>query len=51
MLYSTPQYDQITAQPSLSHLMQVDTFGDTLQMAPYCITGNEITAPTKILKH
>ncbi|XP_077943933.1 zinc finger protein GLIS3 isoform X1 [Gasterosteus aculeatus] len=39
MLYSTPQYDQITAQPSLSHLMQVDTFGDTLQMAPYCITG------------
>ncbi|KAL6096893.1 glis3 [Pungitius sinensis] len=38
-LYSPPQYDKITAQPSLSHLVQADTFGDTLQVAPYCITG------------
>ncbi|KAM8827441.1 zinc finger protein GLIS3 [Spinachia spinachia] len=39
MLYSPPQYDEMTAQPSLGHLMRVDTFGDTIQMAPYCITG------------
>lgn len=56
MLYSPPQYGEMTTQASSSQLMQVDAFGDSLaptvnnpsglassQTALPCIIGNENT--------
>nr|XP_020474303.1 zinc finger protein GLIS3-like isoform X2 [Monopterus albus] len=55
MLYSPPQYGEITAHTCSSHLMQVDAFGDSLtptvnnpngvattQTALQCITGFDV---------